>query len=334
MRFYKLAGSEQYVSWDTLHNVAGYSEQATNEITWKSVENWGTSVGTGYELPVELFEDSELFMDDVFGWHDLDCFALEVGVYPSTASDMVLTHPTYGSSPVVFMAFDDGTYYLIQKDISQGWMTEEEYTERGWQLPGYIVLNSETGAILGAAKGHELETVPIPACTITSPGMECVPIPARVLESPEMVVYVPEPEPEPEYLDIFFYFSQNAYSGNANDGVTFGQNDYWASLVIDSADKDTLTRFGVTLGPATTSYGTQYIVSRDALNSFTFTPIGLYSGLRTLELDANMDNFYCDIYASSGSGSPYSGVCIWSRNAYSRLCFTWKCRITRINGGN
>lgn len=142
MRFYKLAGSEQYVSWDTLHNVSGYSEQATNEITWKSVENWGTSAGTGYELPVELFGDSELFMNDVFGWHDLDCFALEVGVYPSSASDMVLTHPTYGSSPVVFMVFDDGTYYLIQKDISQGWMTEEEYTERGWQLPNFIIIDA------------------------------------------------------------------------------------------------------------------------------------------------------------------------------------------------
>ena len=333
MRFYKLAGSEQYVSWDTLHNVAGYSEQATNEITWKSVANWGTSAGTGYELTVELFGDSELFMDDVFGWHDLDCFALEVGVYPSTASDMVLTHPTYGSSPVVFMVFDDGTYYLIQKDISQGWMTEEEYTERGWQLPGYIVLNSETGAILGAAKGHELETVPIPACVIASPGMECVPIPARVLESPEMVVYVPEPEPEPEYLDIFFYFSQNSY-GTGYNGVTFEANDYWASLVIDSTDKNTLTSFGVSLDDVDTPYRRKYVVSRASLNDFAFTPIGLYSGVRTGERDVDMSNFYCDIYASATTGSPYSGVCIWSRNAYNLVCKTWKCRITRINGGN
>jgi hypothetical protein len=481
MRFYKLAGSEQYVSWDTLHNVAGYSEQATNEITWKSVENWGTSAGTGYELPVELFASSELFMDDVFGWHDLDWFALEQGVYPSTASDMVLTHPTYGSSPVVFMVFDDGTYYLIQKDISQGWMTEEEYTERGWQLPGYIVLNSETGAILGAAKGHELETVPIPACVIASPEMECVPIPARVLESPEMVVYVPTvvelPEvtfandtsagnwimprsgdtvsinadsvvegyywtgsayqpttynsskvyaaiewftsgntfagrvefqfvnyngtigiknntsgtlvfgqahlaachssdatvvpvydssnnaynafkyttnntdyyyvldgtqtdwtddlasigyhtaqPEPDYLDIFFYYNADGSS------VTFAANDYWSTRIRNDSDKAALENFGVPIG--TSDYGAQYVV-RTAVDSFTFTPIALYSGDGAGDLQADMSNFYCAL--RGGNPDPtslYYGVCIWSTSPYRVNTQTWKCRITRINGGN
>lgn len=326
MRFYKLAGSEQYVSWDTLHNVAGYSEQATNEITWKSVENWGTSAGTGYELPVELFGDSELFMDDVFGWHDLDCFALEVGVYPSSASDMVLTHPTYGSSPVVFMVFDDGTYYLIQKDISQGWMTEEEYTERGWQLPGYIVLNAETGAILGAAKGRELETVSIPACAIASPEMASVPIPARVLEPPEMAVYVPEPEPEPDYLDVLFYYNAD---GNS---VTFAANDYWATRVRNDSDKAALENFGVPIG--TSGIGQQY-VARTAVDSFTFTPIALYASDGFGDLQADMSNFYCAL--RGGNPDPtslYYGVCIWSINAYGTNTQTWKCRITRINGGN
>lgn len=234
MRFYKLAGSEQYVSWDTLHNVAGYSEQATNEITWKSVENWGTSAGTGYELPVELFGDSELFMDNVFGWHDLDWFALEQSVYPSTASDMVLTHPTYGSSPVVFMVFEDGTYYLIQKDIAPGWMTEEEYSARGWQLPGYIVLNSETGAILGAAKGHELETVPIPVCTMASPEMECVPIPARVLASPGMVVYVPTVVELPTVSRTKSWFTTTQTSKTVQPGYNALYDDNGAEVLYDN----------------------------------------------------------------------------------------------------
>ena len=329
MRFYKLAGSEQYVSWDTLHNVAGYSEQATNEITWKSVANWGTSAGTGYELPVELFGDSELFMNDVVGWHVLDCFALEVGVYPSTASDMVLTHPTYGSSPVVFMVFDDGMYYLIQKDISQGWMTEEEYTERGWKLPNFIIIDAN-GQIKSSIQytpnsftgtGHDVLQ---DASEVVETGTE-----HDVLQDANEVVFVEnEPEPEPEYLDIFFYFSQNSY-GAGDNGVTFAANDYWASLVIDSTDKNTLTSFGVSLDDVDTAYGRKYVVSRTSLNDFAFTPIGLYSGVRTGERDVDMSNFYCDIYASATTGSPYSGVCIWSRNAYNLVCKTWKCRITR-----
>lgn len=327
MRFYKLAGSEQYVSWDTLHNVSGYSEQATNEITWKSVENWGTSAGTGYELPVELFGDSELFMDGVFGWHDLDCFALEVGVYPSSASDMVLTHPTYGSSPVVFMVFDDGTYYLIQKDISQGWMTEEEYTERGWQLPNFIIID---------ANGQIKSSIQYTPNTFTGTGHVALQDVSEVVETgtghvalqdaSEVVFVENEPEPEPEYLDIFFYY-------NSGTSVTFGANDYWGSRIIDNEDKLTLESFGIVID----SYHAQdygYMVARSNLNNFTFTPIGLYSGLRTGDLNADMSNFYCGIYASASAGSLYYGVCIMNHAAYNANTLTWKCRITRINGGN
>lgn len=196
------------------------------------------------------------------------------------------------------------------------------------ELPpmGYIVLNSETGAILGAAKGHELETVSIPACTLASPGMECIPIPARVLESPEMVVYVPEPEPEPEYLDIFFYYNAD---GNS---VTFAANDYWSTRIRNDSDKAALENFGVPIGTAGT--GRQY-VARTAVDSFTFTPLALYAGDGAGDLQADMSNFYCAL--RGGNPDPvslYYGVCIWSTNAYGTNTQTWKCRITRINGGN
>ena len=329
MRFYKLAGSEQYVSWDTLHNVAGYSEQATNEITWKSVENWGASAGTGYELPVELFGDSELFMNDVVGWHDLDCFALEVGVYPSTASDMVLTHPTYGSSPVVFMVFDDGTYYLIQKDISQGWMTEEEYTERGWKLPNFIIIDAN-GQIKSSIQytpnsftgtGHDVLQ---DASEVVETGTE-----HDVLQDANEVVFVEnEPEPQPEYLDIFFYFNGGGTS------VTFNANDYWSTRIRNDSDKAALAAFGVPVSSAYVNGYYRNYVSREAASEFSFTPLALYSGDGNGDLQADMSNFYCAICQQADSTSIYYGVCIWSINAYSTNMQTWKCRITRINGGN
>jgi hypothetical protein len=105
------------------------------------------------------------------------------------------------------------------------------------ELPpmGYIVLNSETGAILGAAKGHELETVPIPACTIASPGMVSVPIPARVLESPEMVVYVAPPGPS--YDDVTGSIGSitlpTAHAGQYA-GATFDSLRYYAKGTISN----------------------------------------------------------------------------------------------------
>lgn len=351
------------------------------------------------------------------------------------------------------------------------------------ELPamGYLVLNSETGAILGAAKGYELETVPIPACVIASPEMVSVPIPARVLESPGMVVYVPattmptvsvdsnpvgsgtqtlivndftgplhymgdggwsgdaipydtnkkyalttynngtsdglrtcgifipisvstqsggpyyvgvknisstsqsfmsvyvatcssdlatvvsvydssnnaynafkyttnntdyyyvldgtqtdwtddlasigytETEPQPDYLDIFFY-----YNGDGTQ-ATFAANDYWATRIRNDSDRAALENFGVPIGTATT--GRQY-VARTAVDSFTFTPLSLYSGDGSGDLQADMSNFYCAIYQQADSTSIYYGICIWSINAYRTNTQTWKCRITRINGGN
>lgn len=355
------------------------------------------------------------------------------------------------------------------------------------ELPamGYIVLNSETGAILGAAKGHELETVPIPACALASPEMECVPIPARVLESPEMVVYVPATtmptvsvdsnpvgsrtqtliandftgplhymgnggwsgdaipydtnkkyslttynngtsdglqtcgifipisvstqsggpyyvgvknisstsqsfmsvyvatcssdlatvvsvydssnnaynafkyttnntdyyyvldgtqtdwtddlagigyhtaQPEPDYLDIFFYYSAGA--SDAGTSVTFAANDYWSTRIRNDSDKAALENFGVPIG--TSDAGMRY-VARTAVDSFTFTPIALYAGNGSGDLQADMSNFYCAKYQQADPASLYYGICIWSINAYRTNTLTWKCRITRINGGN
>lgn len=200
------------------------------------------------------------------------------------------------------------------------------------ELPSmqYLVVDETTGNIIYGGQ-FALEYVHIAPAIQEEPSPAYGEIRPSIQEVPEMVYgageFVP-PQPEPDYLDVFFYFSQNNY-GSTDNGVTFGQNDYWASLVIDSVDRDTLRGFGVTLDPVDTAYGVHYVVSRTSLNDFAFTPIGLYSGVRTGERDVDMSNFYCGIYASADPGTTYGGVCIWSRNAYNLVCKTWKCRIAR-----
>jgi hypothetical protein len=131
-------------------------------------------------------------------------------------------------------------------------------------------------------------------------------------------------EPEPDYLDVFFYYNAD---GNS---VTFAANDYWATRIRNDSDKAALENFGVPIG--TSDSGQQY-VARTAVDSFTFTPIALYAGDGFGDLQADMSNFYCGTHGNN-QGSLYYGVCILSTNPYGTNTQTWKCRITRINGGN
>ena len=247
MKLYKLSGTERYIEWDILHNQDGYTESATNEVQFKSVGGtapwsgtqehaWGDALKWGFWVPVTKFADASCWIQDVWGWHDLNVLASVFRVWPSNASDMVLTHPDYGSSPVVFIVFEDGAYYLIQKDLSQGWMTEEQYSARGWQLPDFIVLNADTGAILGAAKGREMETALIPACTLGHSEMVSVLIPPRALEKPDMVVYVPRLS-LPTVSTGGDFGSSNLFKFASGGGdYTFGANVVSSIYRIDNGD--------------------------------------------------------------------------------------------------
>lgn len=136
-----------------------------------------------------------------------------------------------------------------------------------------------------------------------------------------------EPEPEPEYLDVFFYYN------GAGTQVTFNANDYWSTRIRNDSDKAALTAFGVPVsGAGVDGYYRNY-VSREAASEFNFTPLGLYSGNGTGDLQADMSNFNCAV-GPNKPDSIYNGICIWSTNPYGTQTQTWKCRITRINGGN
>ena len=129
-----------------------------------------------------------------------------------------------------------------------------------------------------------------------------------------------EGTPAPAFIDVFFYYNADATS------VKFSPNDYWGSRVIDDNDKSILQTFGVSVAGYDATGN--YVIARDGNAAFTFTPVGLYSGLRTGDLNAEMRNFYCGLQGNN-PGSMYYGICIKNYSAYSTSTLTWKCRITR-----
>lgn len=159
MKYYKI-GQGGWHTWEEWHNLYGYSTEPTDAIQLKSTgvgnEPWGAIVCGGYSVPVDKFADSSIWSEnDALGWHDLNHLAILNGVWPATATEMQLEHPTLGTSNVAVLEFDDDdTRYLIQKDLEQGWMTEAQYTARGWMeagTPEFIMVDSDTGSITGRA---------------------------------------------------------------------------------------------------------------------------------------------------------------------------------------
>lgn len=128
---------------------------------------------------------------------------------------------------------------------------------------------------------------------------------------------------QPAHIDLWLYLSGT----DSAETKTFSANDYWNSRVIDSTDEQALRDFGVSL---VNIGGDPIVYGINSSNSdFGFTPLGLYSGLRTGDLNADMSNFYV-----ADGGSTWSNrKCIWSRSAYSTPALTWKCRITKNSGG-
>lgn len=127
---------------------------------------------------------------------------------------------------------------------------------------------------------------------------------------------------QPAQIDVWFYLS-----AELDEPKTFSANDYWNSRVIDSTDEQALRDFGVSL---VNLGGDPIIYVIGSSNSeFSFAPLGLYRGLRILDLNADMSNFY----VANGDSTWSIRKCIWSRSAYSTPALTWKCRITKNSGG-
>jgi hypothetical protein len=227
MRYYKY--DTQYLTYDVLHNELGYTKVPTEPVEWLSTGNstysWGDSVSHGYSYLLNDFTQCSNFAEGIIGWFDLNTIAITYSLYPSLATNLEFVKNNIYSFGVS-LEFNDTARFLIEKDIEQGWITEEEYLDLGWRIYeeedpyyNYVVLDSETGDVLYQSKGQGLETVPIPACVIASPGMECIPIPARVLESPEMVVYVPTVVDLPEVTEIWTL-------PNSSSGISTIQSGY------------------------------------------------------------------------------------------------------------
>lgn len=130
-------------------------------------------------------------------------------------------------------------------------------------------------------------------------------------------------------IEIFLGLSYSSESGSFA-ARTFSAHDYWGSAILDQSDKDTLEDFGVSILPFSenVTYGPNGSISESNMSSFSFEVLGLYSGMRTGELVADLSNFSAEPKAGT---SWNDRVCICSVNAYNQNVMTWKCRITKIN---
>lgn len=165
MKLYKISGSNEYVDWDVLHNQQGYSLEATNSVTWMSAgdstHEWGESVQTGYLEPIILrFTNSKGFCLGVYGWHTLNEMALEYGLWPDEAEEEEARSSTLGVSKVAVMEYttslrppEIAKMYLVQKELEEGWMDEDTFAERGWEIVpdvplGELVFVDASGAVV------------------------------------------------------------------------------------------------------------------------------------------------------------------------------------------
>ena len=140
MRYYKL--NNQYLTYDTLHNEYGYTRTPTEEVRWLSTgdhtHNWGDYVCDGYTYLPQDFTQCTNFAESIIGWNNLNTIAKDHSLYPSTSNTLILVRNGV-LSLVASLSFSDEPRYLIKEDLSQGWMTEQEYTERGWSSSNIFI---------------------------------------------------------------------------------------------------------------------------------------------------------------------------------------------------
>lgn len=131
VKLYQIGGS--WYTWDDVHNALGYCDHATTSTTYKTIASWGTEYPmTGY---CDTSSGSDVwtwlyFVPGVVGWYDLEDLAAE-GYYPASATDIQVSKDGAVSN-AAYIEVDGNNYYLVQQDLSQGWMSEAELLERGW----------------------------------------------------------------------------------------------------------------------------------------------------------------------------------------------------------
>lgn len=182
MKLYKLPGSDEFVSWDVLHNEQGYSLDATNPVTWLSAgtvaHEWGETVAGGYMEPTE--DDgwsTNGFCHGKNGWHNMDDMANIFYVWPNIATSTKAWHNSLGESNVAVWEYDgENSLYLVQKELQEGWMNEETFAERGWEIVDdtpyeFVFVDSTTGRVTsGVERLTEMEFVEAGYFTIEDTG--------------------------------------------------------------------------------------------------------------------------------------------------------------------
>lgn len=147
-RLYKING--EYNTFEYWHDHYGYTKTPTFSVQYKTTNPWGAAFASdGYydaEDLMDIFTFS-FFVPGVVGWYSIDDLAL-VGYYPAAATELTVYREGVASN-AASLAGDDGTYYLVERDINQGWMTEEELFARGWEFITidytYLLIDETTG---------------------------------------------------------------------------------------------------------------------------------------------------------------------------------------------
>lgn len=152
VKVYEING--EWLTWDHLHNVLGYTMTPSVAVSYKSAahDTWGENAGDGYALN----SDSELsqwsmWSEGIVGWFDANDLA-EQGAYPASSANLFLERTGETAKAV---SLDDGTntYYLIDGYLDLGWRLWEVLEAEGWQISNdgelaYIVVDEETGTIV------------------------------------------------------------------------------------------------------------------------------------------------------------------------------------------
>lgn len=223
MKLYKISGSSEYVDWDVLHNQQGYSTSATNPVTWKSSlgDTWGETVADGYMEPTAASGwATKGFCLGKIGWHNMDDMANIYYVWPDVATSAKARHATWGESDVAVWDYDGThTLYLVQKELEEGWMDEDTFAERGWEIVpdvplGELVFVDASGAVVYSVESlNEMEFAPTGYFTI---------------EDADDVVFVEE-SPYP----IVCQYSETHYGEvQADAGVTLALPYYTQKLYL------------------------------------------------------------------------------------------------------
>lgn len=136
VKYYKINGVwNTYSYW---HSHYGYTTVPSNAIGFKSCAyaTFGQDVDPGYYIEGSIpgfLNWSMWAANSEYAWYNTQMMAVQNHRYPSVAESIEMTDGTV-TSPAAMYDDDGSIYYLIRDDMADGWLTEEEATERGWSI--------------------------------------------------------------------------------------------------------------------------------------------------------------------------------------------------------